>query len=302
VNDTPDALFILSSAYSKRFEAYLSKLCGSMPEKIPARLAEAMSYSLTAGGKRLRPALCMAVSERCGISPELVLPMAAAIEMIHTASLIHDDLPCMDDDGLRRGRPSNHVVFGEGMAVLAGDALMIWSFGHALSGLLSNGLTAHSAALAAACLSEASGPAGMCGGQALDIDSAGGDPGGDFVWRIAETKTAALIRASVLSGAILGGADERAVSCYDSYGTHLGLAFQIADDILDVTGSAQDLGKTPNKDSAQEKMTYVSSYGLDGARRFAERESLMAAESLSPLFPEGDLLIDLAVSLGGRSR
>ncbi|MDR3279037.1 MAG: polyprenyl synthetase family protein [Synergistaceae bacterium] len=297
-----DALSLLSSTYSDKFEKYLSALFSFPGEGMPLRLADAMSYSLMAGGKRLRPALCLASAERCGLAPEMAMPMACAIEFIHTASLIHDDLPCMDDDDLRRGRPTSHKVFGECLAVLAGDSLMIWAFGFALSGLNSNGVPAELASRAVACLSEASGPAGMCGGQVLDTDAQSRMASDDFVYRIAEAKTAALIRSSVVSGAILGGADERTLRHYGDYGTHLGLAFQIVDDILDVTGLAEELGKTPNKDASQDKMTFVSSYGLEGARRLAMEESSRAMDSLSPLFPDGDPLIDLAESLSERSR
>ena len=297
-----DAMSALCGRYSSVFEVSLRDLCSNRQEGVPPRLMEAMSYSLLAGGKRLRPALCMASAERCGTAPESVIPMASAIEFIHTASLIHDDLPCMDDDDLRRGRPTNHKVFGECMAVLAGDALMIWSFGYALENLPKRGFQLERVCRAVSVLSGASGPSGMIGGQVLDTDAGSRENDADFVRVIAVKKTAALIRASVETGAILGGADDSALCRYRDYGTHLGVAFQIVDDILDVTSTAEELGKTPHKDAAQDKATFIAAWGLDGAKRRAGEESEAAAEALAPLFPNGDPLIDLARGLAGRNR
>jgi geranylgeranyl diphosphate synthase type II len=259
-----------------------------------------MSYSLMAGGKRLRPALCLAAAERCGLSPEKAMPLALAIEFIHTSSLIHDDMPCMDDDDLRRGAPSNHVRFGECLALVAGDALIYWAFGHALSRLPLSGIPSESVAASLALLAEASGPFGMCGGQVLDTDPKSRTAESDFVYGVASAKTAALIRASVVSGAMLGDIPDTDLQCYYDYGTHLGLAFQIVDDILDVTSSREEMGKTPNKDAEQGKLTFVSAYGLEEARRLALEESREAARALEELFPEGDLLIGVAESLATR--
>jgi geranylgeranyl diphosphate synthase type II len=291
----------LSGRYIEKFEAALEDVCDSYEGRIPARLLESMAYSLKAGGKRLRPALCLTVAENSGVDPRSAMPMALALEFIHTASLIHDDLPCMDDDDLRRGKPTNHKAFGECMAVLAGDSLMIWAFGFALSGLLSGGISADRAARAVAFLSEASGPEGMCGGQVLDTDERSRESSPDFVYRIAEKKTAALIRASVVTGALIGGRSETDVRFYSDYGAHLGTAFQIIDDILDATGVPEQLGKTPHKDEAQDKMTFVSAYGIERARRRAEDESRMAVEALSPFGDEGSLLIALAKQMEHRS-
>ncbi|MDR1482659.1 MAG: polyprenyl synthetase family protein [Synergistaceae bacterium] len=299
-NSEKSAFAALSGQYVGLFEEHLAELCGSVADNIPGRLAESMLYSLRAGGKRLRPVLCLAVAERCGIDPGKALPMAMAVEFIHTASLIHDDLPCMDDDGYRRGRPTNHTVYGECLALIAGDALMTWSFGYALSRLPSLGIPHDRVVRAVNILSEASGPVGMCGGQALDTDRESQSPEKDFVYRIALAKTASLIRASVLSGAMLGDIPDTTLQCYYDYGTHLGLAFQIVDDILDVTGTREELGKTPRKDEAQNKLTFVSAYGLDRARRLSSEESEEAERAIEQLFPEGDLLIDLAKSLVSR--
>jgi geranylgeranyl diphosphate synthase type II len=298
--DGRSALRILSEQYVGPFEEHLTEICDNMPDSVPERLAESMLYSLRAGGKRLRPALCLAAAERCGVDPEKALPMAAAVEFLHTASLIHDDMPCMDDDDYRRGQPTNHRAFGESMALIAGDALMIWAFGYALSHLPAQGIPNDRVVRAVNILSEASGPGGMCGGQVLDTDRESRTADRDFVYRIAGAKTAALIRASVVSGAMLGDIPDTTLQCYYDYGTHLGLAFQIVDDILDVTATREELGKTPRKDENQDKMTFVSVYGLDEARRLALEESEEAERSLEQLFPEGDLLIDLARSLACR--
>ncbi|MDR3254111.1 MAG: polyprenyl synthetase family protein [Synergistaceae bacterium] len=295
-----NALEVLSEQYVGLFDDHLRKLL-EIRNGIPVRLAESMDYSLLAGGKRLRPALCLAAAERCGVAPEKALPMAVAIEFIHTASLIHDDLPCMDNDDLRRGMPTNHKVFGESLALIAGDALLIWAFGHALSHLPDMGIPYDRVARASALLAEASGPMGMCGGQTLDTDTASRRLEEGFVYSIAAAKTAALIRVSVVSGAILGDISDTDLRCYYDYGTHLGLAFQIVDDILDVTASRDELGKTPHKDEAQDKLTFVSAYGLERAKSLAIEESEEAMRALEELFPEGDLLMDLASFLAERT-
>lgn len=295
------AFKLLSAQYLEMFEEHLQKICEESNESIPGRLRESMSYSLLAGGKRLRPILCLAAAERSGVSPENAMPMALAMEFIHTASLIHDDLPCMDDDDLRRGSPTNHKVFGEAIAVLAGDALLSWAFGYSLSHLSANGIPSDRVLRAVSMLSEAVGPEGICGGQVLDTDPESQRDEPDFVYKIAYFKTAVLIRASVVSGAMLGDIPDSMLRCYYDYGTNLGVAFQIVDDILDVTATREALGKTPNKDDAQNKRTFVSVYGLERAKSLALQESEKAERALEPLFPEGDLLIDLAKSLAVRT-
>jgi geranylgeranyl diphosphate synthase type II len=298
--ESEDALAILSGHYFQLFEDHLARLLDAKSDGVPERLRESMAYSLLAGGKRLRPILCLAAAERCGVGPEKALPMAVAIELIHTASLIHDDLPCMDNDDLRRGKPTNHRAFGEALALIAGDAMLIWAFGYALTHLPRGGISYEKVSKAVAILAEASGPSGMCGGQVLDTDSASRTDEDDFVYSVANAKTGALIRASVVSGALLGDISDTALRCYYDYGTHLGLAFQIVDDILDVTRTKAELGKTPHKDEAQGKMTFASVYGLDGAKSLAALNSEEACKAIEELFPEGDLLIDLAKSLADR--
>lgn len=267
---------------------------------VPDRLREAMGYSLEAGGKRLRPFLCMAGAELAGSPPASVMPMAIAIEMFHSASLIHDDLPCMDNDSLRRGKPSNHVVFGEGLAMLAGDSLLLWAFEVAIAGLIPV-FPAERVLRALHVFSRAIGPSGVCAGQVLDTDapSMGKDP--DFVREIASLKTGALIRASVLTGGILGGLDPEKETALYNYGTHLGIAFQVVDDLLDKTGKAMELGKTPGKDERQGKTTFVSAYGLERARGIAAEESNAAVMSLRIYGPEAEDLRSLALTLLRRS-
>ena len=234
-----------------------------------------MRYSITAGGKRLRPILCLASADAVGGDRALALPAACALEMIHTYSLIHDDLPAMDNDTMRRGRPTLHVVAGEGMAILAGDGLLTEAFA-----LMARAPATDDPAIAARKLrvidvvAKAAGPTGMVGGQALDL--AGHAP--DLRVMHAK-KTGALIRAAAVAGAIMGGAGVRAVADIDRAAAELGLAFQIVDDILDVEGATATLGKTAGKDAAAGKPTYPSLYGLDTARQMAH-ECLDRAEAI----------------------
>ena len=246
-----------------------------------------MRYSVTAGGKRLRPVLCLASADAVGADRDLAMPAACALELIHTYSLVHDDLPAMDNDSLRRGRPTLHVVAGEGMAVLAGDGLLTEAFA-----LLARAPETTDATIVARKLrvvglvATAAGPAGMVGGQALDLHCgiAGSDgqrtpaPDGDDLRIMHSRKTGALIRASAVAGAIMGGAGTSTIDQIDAAAAELGLAFQIVDDILDVEGVSADLGKTTGKDAAAGKATYPALYGPDTARRMAA-ECLERAES-----------------------
>ena len=254
-------------------ERYLRK-----PPACPAIVAEAMRYSVFAGGKRLRPVLALAAADTvAGASAiDLALPAACAIEMIHTYSLIHDDLPAMDDDTLRRGRPTLHVVYGEGIAILAGDGLHAEAFT-----LLAREPAGDDAALVARKLrvlrlvGDAAGPMGMVGGQAIDLQAAGQAPGHPMsldpegLRAMHARKTGALIRASAVSGAVMAGAGEAVVAAVDAYATEVGLAFQIVDDILDVEGDAASLGKSAGKDAAASKPTYPSLFGVDRSRQLA---------------------------------
>ncbi|NLD06404.1 MAG: polyprenyl synthetase family protein [Synergistaceae bacterium] len=276
--------------YRDLFEEYLDSSSEQRNRDVPEKLRQAMDYSLFAGGKRLRPVLCLAAAERCGCDARDALPLALGFEMLHTATLIHDDLPCMDDDDMRRGKPSNHAVFGETLAVLAGDALLALSLEYPLCN--SKNIEPHKLLRAMQIFSSAIGPAGVCGGQALDMDSAPSATDPDYVRKIASLKTGSLIRAAVTSGAALGTDEEKVLSCFYDYGTHMGSAFQIIDDILDVSSTAEKLGKTPGKDAEQGKITHVSVYGMEKAATIAEQETMHAKRSIIKILPEDDFLAE----------
>jgi geranylgeranyl diphosphate synthase type II len=266
------------------------------PPACPPIVADAMRYSVFAGGKRLRPILALAAADavaRAGEADEpcpateTALPAACAVELIHTYSLIHDDLPAMDDDTLRRGRPTLHVVYGAGIAILAGDGLQAEAF--ALLAREPDGdhpmLTARKLRVIRV-VSEAAGPVGMVGGQAIDLQAAGQTPGdaatlgADALRAMHARKTGAMIRASAVAGAIMAGADDRQIGAVERYGTDIGLAFQIVDDILDVEGSAAELGKTAGKDAARAKPTYPALYGLQRSRQLAADCAARAHQTL----------------------
>jgi geranylgeranyl diphosphate synthase type II len=241
-----------------------------------------MRYSLLAGGKRLRPMLTLASAEAVALSDgtdvaaarAAALPSACALELIHTYSLVHDDLPAMDDDTMRRGRPTNHVVFGEGLAILAGDGLLTEAFALMTREPVSDGdvvLTARKLR-AIGIVALAAGACGMVGGQAIDLEAAGSGVrfDGDGLRAMHRRKTGALIRASALAGAVMANARDAQVAALDRFSSELGLAFQIVDDVLDVEGATEDLGKTAGKDAAAGKPTYPALYGLDASRRMAD--------------------------------
>jgi geranylgeranyl diphosphate synthase type II len=273
-------------------EAGLKAYLGSRPD-VPAKLRAAMEHSLLAGGKRLRPALCLAAAETVGGQRQAALPAALALEMIHTYSLIHDDLPAMDDDALRRGQPTCHVAFGEATAILAGDALLTDAFGM----LASAEAAPERVRRAVAELAAAAGAAGMVGGQQLDLEGEGRKPSVAAAEAIHEKKTAALIRAAVLVGGILGGGKQAEIGALGRYGRALGLAFQVADDVLDATSSAEELGKSPGKDQQQGKLTYVAAAGLEAARKRAHGLADEAVAALAPFAgrPAAQVLRELAV-------
>ncbi len=245
-----------------------------------ARLAEAMRYSLEAGGKRVRPVLCLLAAEAVGGRAEDALPGAMALEYVHTYSLIHDDLPAMDDDDLRRGRPTNHKVYGEGHAILAGDGLLTEAFRVLAAGPGDPATLLEATVL----LAEAAGWRGMVGGQALDLEGetlAHYDL--DHLRLIHRLKTGALLRASLEMGAVLGGASPADRAALKGYGEAIGLAFQIQDDILDATATDADLGKRAGKDAGRGKITYPSLLGLDGARKALEEATETALCRLASL-------------------
>jgi geranylgeranyl diphosphate synthase type II len=258
-------------------EAELRRLLAGRPET-PEKLREAMEHSLFAGGKRLRPALCLAAAELVGGSRGEALPGACALEMVHTYSLIHDDLPSMDNDELRRGKPTCHVAFGEATAILAGDALLTEAF----AVLTASPTDSARVRRAIGVLAVAAGSEGMVGGQQLDLDGEGAEPTVEKANAIHEKKTAALIRAAVMVGATLAGAGSYESEALSEYGHALGLAFQVADDVLDHTSSAEELGKSPGKDADQGKLTYVAAVGLEEARKHARALSSEAVAALAP--------------------
>ena len=267
----------------------------------PVGLHEAMRYSVFAGGKRLRPILVLAAGEAVGSATEPLLPAACAVELIHTYSLIHDDLPAFDDDDLRRGKPTNHRVFGEPQAILAGDALQSEAFG----------LLARAARQdddpgpwieAAAALSAAAGSAGMAGGQWLDVEAEGQTLDMVSLEALHAAKTGSLLTACVRMGALLGGADTDTLARLGTYGRSIGLAFQIVDDILDVEGSVEDLGKLPGVDADRAKPTYAALLGVDGARMEAFRLRDLALQQIDSLGAGAHPLALIARFIVDRSR
>ena len=258
----------------QRVEAWLQQCLKD--KALPESLQEAMEYSLLAGGKRLRPVLCLTTACLCGSSETKAMPFAAAIEMIHTYSLIHDDLPAMDDDDLRRGKPSSHKAFGEATAILAGDALLTDAFAF----MCEAQEPAPQVLRAVAELARAAGSAGMVGGQVLDMAFTGGQVDLPALRAMHALKTGALLRASCVCGALLAGADDKTVAALGRYGAALGSAFQIADDILDVTADTATLGKPAGSDEAQGKCTYPSLLGLDRSRQLAEEQRDLAVYAL----------------------
>ncbi len=260
-------------------------------------VAGAMTYSLTAGGKRIRPALTLAFCRACGGDWEKALPLACALEMIHTYSLIHDDLPCMDNDDMRRGKPSCHKAFGEDTALLAGDGLLTAAF----QTILSADLPAETIRQAGLALARAAGPAGMIGGQVMDLANEGRAVDAARLRETDMLKTGALIRAAAAMGCIAAGAPEELRKAADRYAADIGLAFQIVDDILDTVGDPAALGKAVGSDAANDKSTYVTLLGLEGAKAEAERLRASAVDALAAFGPEADALRELAGLLAGRT-
>lgn len=265
-------------------------LDGLLPVGEPPVIYEAMRYSLFAGGKRMRPILLMAAADAAGGDGAKYLHAACALEMIHTYSLIHDDLPAMDDDDYRRGKPTNHKVYGEGMAILAGDGLLTEAFAALLAqpGVAPATLLAVAAEVAAA-----AGAAGMVGGQAVDLASEGRAIDAATLRFMHRAKTGALFRAAIRAGALLAGATPDRLAALTEYAEQFGLAFQITDDILDVTGDAAAIGKPVGSDAKNEKATYVSLYSLAEAEKLAGEAADAALAALAPFGAEADVLREL---------
>lgn len=273
---------------SFKLEAYLNdrqalveaSLDASIPVTYPEKIYESMRYSLLAGGKRLRPILCIATCELLGGTAEIAMPTACALEMIHTMSLIHDDLPSMDNDDFRRGKPTNHKVYGEDIAILAGDGLLAYAFEYLTNA--TQGVDPKRMLKVVARLGKAVSAAGLVGGQVVDLESEGKpDITIETLTFIHAHKTGALLEASVLSGADLAGANDDQMARLTTYAQNIGLAFQIIDDILDITATAEELGKTAGKDLAAQKATYPSLWGLEESKTQADRLIAEAKEALS---------------------
>lgn len=283
------------TAYAKITEDALEKYmpAGDAPQK---KLYEAMNYSIFAGGKRLRPMIMMMTAKMLGKSPDTVLPFACAMEMIHTYSLIHDDLPAMDNDDLRRGKPTNHKVFGEAEAILAGDALLTKAF-EVVSGYDADGVDKSRVLRAINVLAVSAGSEGMVGGQ--DIDIYGDLSDLEKLRYMHSLKTGAIIRASGVIGAILSGADEEQINAVDEYCYNLGIAFQIQDDLLDVLGNEESLGKPIGSDADNNKSTYVTLCGTEKSQELQEEYIKKAKASLS-IFSNNEELLALAEMLVNR--
>lgn len=284
--------------YKSLIESALDKVLDSASSVPQAGLAEAMRYSLLAGGKRIRPMLVLEFCRVAGGDIESTLPVACAIEMLHTYSLIHDDLPCMDNDDLRRGRPTNHKVYGECVAVLAGDALQAEAFRN----ILSSQLPADRKALCGEILAEAVGLDGMCGGQYLDMLGEGKALTEQELTDINSRKTGALLIAACQMGVAAAGGTRLQMDAAGHYGAAIGMAFQIRDDMLDVLSSTEELGKPIGSDAQENKNTYMALMGEDGCRKTIDRLTTLAKGVLEEAFEDTAFLSDLADQLATRNK
>jgi geranylgeranyl diphosphate synthase type II len=265
----------------------------------PSVLSDAMRYSLRAGGKRIRPILCLAAYEACGGLAGDIISCASALELVHTYSLIHDDLPAMDNDDLRRGKPTNHKVYGEAIAILAGDALLTEAF--SILAEPSAGIPPEVRIVAVRELAAASGMKGMVAGQVQDMLSENAEPDEETLRFIHRHKTATLLSASVRIGGILSGAEKEVLYDISSYGDKIGLAFQVVDDILDVVGETDVIGKPKGSDEKKKKLTYPRLYGIERSRLIAEGLVGEAIDSLKGLGPNAEPLREIAAYLLSRS-
>ena len=283
----------MQTEYLSAVEAYLAG-CSCYPDQPQQSLFESMRYSLLAGGKRLRPVFVLDFCRMCGGDWKKALPFAAAVEMIHTYSLIHDDLPCMDNDDFRRGKPTNHKVYGEAMAVLAGDALLTAAFKQ----LTMADLPADVKIKAVEVLSDCAGELGMVGGQVLDIQSEERQCTRQEVIDIQSRKTGALIKSACLLGVLAGQGSERQMEAASAFAEHLGLAFQIRDDMLDVIGNAEELGKATGMDAG--KNTFVQLYGIEKCDELVRSNTESALMQLA-VFENADYMRAVAHQLVGRT-
>ncbi len=278
---------------------YLDEINSALKEYLPAAddvVSQAMRYSVENGGKRIRPALLLEFCRVCGGDYKKAVPFACALEMIHTYSLIHDDLPCMDNDDFRRGKPSCHIAFGEEYALLAGDALLTLAFETAMKSNLSAEITVK----AAKELAKAAGVMGMVGGQVLDLQNEGKKVGIPDLQKTDELKTGELIRAACVLGCVCAGADDKKIAAAEKYAHDIGIAFQIVDDILDVTSDEETLGKPIGSDEENQKSTYVSLLGIEKSRKTAEELTLNAQKALDAFDGDVSSLKDFAEKLKNR--
>ncbi len=283
--------------YLEKIEEALEKIISEPSPHLPdAKVKSAMRYSLLCGGKRVRPMMTLAFCELCGGKAEDALPFACAVEMVHTYSLIHDDLPCMDNDDLRRGKPTNHKVFGEATALLAGDGLLTKAFEVALSAPL----PPEAAARAALILASLAGEEGMVGGQCIDLETQGKEADLNVLQAMDSKKTGALICAACQMGCIAAGASEEKLQAAGDYAQNVGMAFQIRDDILDVQGTSEKLGKNVGVDEKNQKRNYVSLLGLEESQRLVERYTSQAVKALECFSAEAEFLTRFAESLAVR--
>lgn len=287
-----------SERYKSAVEEALDKaLPAPEAEALNGEVIRAMRYSLLCGGKRIRPVLTLAFCQLCGEDPFKAIPFACAVEMVHTYSLIHDDMPCMDNDDYRRGKPTNHKMYGEDMALLAGDGLLTKAFETALS----YSGDPKDAVKAAKLLAHHAGEQGMVGGQCIDLKADGREISLEVLETMDEGKTVALISAACELGCIAGNADEAELEAARRYAKGIGMAFQIRDDILDVLGDSEKLGKNTGMDAAHDKRNYVTLLGVEKAQKLVEVYTQEAVEALSA-FPGGpSFLKDFAYSLAGRN-
>lgn len=295
--------------YSETYESYkaiierqLGLYFDSHQYSVPNVLLDAMAYSIRAGGKRLRPVMALAVCDMLNGNKEALLPLACAIEMIHTYSLIHDDLPAMDNDDLRRGLPTNHIVFGESTAILAGDGLLNYSFQ-----ILINALKIHHASHpryfdAVQLIADSAGIDGMIAGQIADIYNEQNPMAGesDLIY-VHSKKTGAMFKASILSGAFVSPIEQEGITALDNFAGQFGLLFQITDDILDITGNAEKIGKTPGKDVSMGKLTFPQLYGIPESKRKAKLAADAAIAELNAFGQKAEFLIRMTESMLNRA-
>jgi geranylgeranyl diphosphate synthase, type II len=293
--------FDLLSYLKVRQELCETALDKAVPMQYPDKIYEAMRYSLLAGGKRLRPILCIATCEMMGGTIEISMPTACALEMIHTMSLIHDDLPAMDNDDYRRGKLTNHKIYGEDVAILAGDGLLAYAFEHVVT--YTKNVPPERILPVISRLARATGAAGLVGGQVVDLECEGKtDTSLETLNFIHNHKTAALLEASVVCGGILAGASPENIQSLSRYSQNIGLAFQIIDDILDITSTQETLGKSVGKDLKAQKVTYPSLWGIEDSRQKANQLIEEACAELKPYGEKAQPLIALAHFITSRDR